>query len=90
VIQHAIKRFEKSKLRNSEKSVQILKSYIKDKKKFTNIFEVEKNIKIMKALTLNRDKFMVAGRSYGELLSIIDEEVFDWYESIEPDPNPYG
>ena len=90
VVQHAIKRFEKSKLRNSEKSVQILKSYIKDKKKFTNIFEVEKNIKIMKALTLNRDKFMVAGRSYGELLSIIDEEVFDWYESIEPDPDPYG
>ena len=45
---------------------------------------------IMKALTLNRDKFMVSGRSYGELLYIIDKEAFDWYESIEPDPNPFG
>jgi len=44
----------------------------------------------MKALTLNRDKFMVSGRSYGELLYIIDKEAFDWYESIEPDPNPFG
>lgn len=84
VVGNAIDKFKQSGLRNSRKSVQILKSYKKQKEQRPDIFDNDEKIREVKGLTMYRDKWLHTKRSFGELIKITDREAFEWYDSIKP------
>lgn len=82
VVNHAIDRFSSSKLIGSDKSVDILRSYLTERKQILNIVENVDILKKIKKQTEYRDEFLTTKRKYSDMLKIIDSEAYDWYMSL--------
>lgn len=82
VLEHALNRFSQSTLRRSEHSVDILKSYIKEKEMYREIFGDRNLLQAIKKNSEYRDKFNRNGKTYPELLQIINQEAYEWYMTI--------
>ena len=81
-INHAIERFDKSKLRGKEKSIQILKSYLVEREENKETFENEKSLKQIKERCVYRDKFLKTKRPFIEVLNRINQEAAKWYLAL--------
>ena len=86
IINHAIDRFSSSSLRGSDRSVNVLQSYMIERNENPSKYEDEDMLKRLKKKTMYRDKFLKTDRSYAQLLKIIDIEAYDWYMSIDAGP----
>lgn len=82
IIDHAIKRFENSNLRNKEAAINILRAEKQEKYSNLQIYDDNESHKILKKQTLIRDKYRKTKRTYGELLNIIDKDAKEWFDSI--------
>lgn len=82
IINHAIKRFEKSNLVGREKSIDILLSYKKEKYETPEKFDNIQFLKTIKNNTLYRDKFLRGNKTYEELLQIINPSAHEWYVNL--------
>jgi hypothetical protein len=79
VIDNAIRKFENSKLRGKEKTIDILLSYKKEKYESPHIFENEQTHKAIKSNTVYRDKFLRGKKTYEQLLYTINQSAFEWF-----------
>lgn len=82
VVNHAISRFENSNMIGADKSIDIIKSYIQEKEMHKEFFEDVKLLKEIKKNNEYRDKFNKGGKTYPELLQMINPEAYEWYLSI--------
>jgi sulfatase maturation enzyme AslB (radical SAM superfamily) len=82
VIGHAIDRFKSTGLRNGERSVAVLESYIQDRQRNIEYYNNPESAIECKTNTIHRDKYLKTKRSYGEVLKIVDQEAFEWYDSL--------
>lgn len=81
-IAHAIMRFEKSNLRNKENTIAILKTYIDQRNEFQTLFDNTERMSDLKKSVERRDKYLVSGRSFEELLSMINIDAYNWYKEL--------
>lgn len=81
-VEHAIDRFEKSKLRNKEKTVQILSSYINEYYEQEHVFTDLEIQRLGKTRVLYRDKFLKTSRSFQEVLQISNPKASEWFINL--------